>query len=184
MATAPTIMKRNQENAEEISPKGSIEDCFRIEETPLLRYAYSLVRRREVAEELVQDAFLRAHQHWAEIEQPRAWLYRAVRNLALNHLRKHKRESLTDEEQSKETSVQPDAQTHQLEAASKLRMLMAEMTESDQELIRLKYDENLSYAVIAEKLEIGVGNVGYRLHHLLKSLGDGLKRAGVEGSQG
>ena len=55
-----------------------------------------LVRRRELAEELVQDAFLRLHRHWDKVEQPRAWVYRAVRNLALNSLRKSQRESVEE----------------------------------------------------------------------------------------
>ena len=168
----------------ESTAKPSIEECFRVEETPLLRFAYSLVKRREVAEEMVQEAFMRAHQHWAEVEQPRAWLYRAVRNLSLNYLRKHKRESLSEDDDLQETKSTPDDQTRRLETAMQLRIVMAEMTEEDQQLISLKYDENLSYASISEKLGLGVGNVGYRLHHLLKTLGDALKRAGVEGSEG
>jgi RNA polymerase sigma-70 factor (ECF subfamily) len=67
--------------------------------------------------------------------------------------------------------------------AAQLRALMAEMSEPDRDLIRLKYEEDLSYASIGEKLGIGVGNVGYRLHHLLKSLGDGLKRVGVDSAE-
>ncbi|MGJ8672874.1 RNA polymerase sigma factor [Rubritalea sp.] len=170
--------------ATESSQKGSIEDHFYQEETPLLHYAYRLVRRKEVAEELVQEAFLRAHQHWSSVENPKPWLYRAVRNLALNYLRKHKRESLSDEEANTAFEELPDKQANQLETASKLRHLMGELEEVDRELIRLKYEENLSYAVIAEKLNISIGNVGYRLHHLLKSLAVSLKSAGVEGSEG
>lgn len=162
----------------------SIEQCFHAEETPLLRYAYGLVKRREVAEEVVQEAFMRLHQHWGEVEHARAWLYRAVRNLALNYLRKHQRETLSEEGDFQPDSHQPDEQAVRLEAASNVRRLIAEMPDSDRELIRLKFEENLSYAHISEKLELGVGNVGYRLHHLLKTLGDSLRRAGVEGSRG
>ncbi|MFD2159371.1 RNA polymerase sigma factor [Rubritalea tangerina] len=183
--TEPVPMKLmgNPKQATRSAAEHSLEECFRDEESPLLRYAYALVRRREVAEELVQEAFMRAHQHWGQMEQPRAWLYRAVRNLALNYLRKHRRESIGDEEAGESNDERPDRCTDKLETAAKLRALMSEMSESDQELIRLKYEEELSYAGIAEKLEIGVGNVGYRLHHILKSLGEGLKRVGVEGTE-
>src|SRR5688572_6688706 len=60
---------------------------FQSEETGLLRFAIGLVGRRAVAEELVQETFLRLHQVWDQVENPRGWLYRSLRNLALNHLR-------------------------------------------------------------------------------------------------
>ncbi len=48
--------------AEVISP--SIEDVFATEEVPLLKFAFGYVKRREVAEEIVQDAFMKIHQLW------------------------------------------------------------------------------------------------------------------------
>ena len=70
----------------------SMVTVFETEEGPLLRFAFGMIRRREVAEDLVQDAFLKLHKHWEEVENHRAWLFRCVRNLALNHIRDHKRE--------------------------------------------------------------------------------------------
>src|SRR4051812_38956297 len=70
---------------------------FEAEESALLHFALGLVGRRSVAEDLVQEAFLRLHPLWTEVENPRAWLYRCLRNLALNDLRDHRRETeLTD----------------------------------------------------------------------------------------
>ena len=71
----------------------SLAALFEAEESGLLRYAIGLVSRRMVAEELVQETFLRLHQVWSEVENPRAWLYRSLRNLALNHLRDRPLES-------------------------------------------------------------------------------------------
>jgi DNA-directed RNA polymerase specialized sigma24 family protein len=51
-------------------------------------------------------------------------------------------------------------------------------------LVRLKYLENLRYQEISQRTGLSVSNVGYRLHHLLKALADGLRRAGIEGSRG
>ena len=67
-----------------VAARPSLSELFASEEGPLLSYALGLVGRRSVGEELVQDAFLRLHQVWREVENPRAWLYRSVRNLALN----------------------------------------------------------------------------------------------------
>ena len=57
---------------------------------PLWRFAYGYVKSREVAEELVQEVFLSLWRNRGDVEARtciRAWLYAAVRNHALNHLR-------------------------------------------------------------------------------------------------
>jgi RNA polymerase sigma-70 factor (ECF subfamily) len=46
-------------------------------------------------------------------------------------------------------------------------------------MVRMKYFQGLKYQEIADKLEMSVGNVGYRLHHLLKDLGERLRKSGI-----
>jgi len=179
--------------------KPSLEAVFEAEESPLLRYAFGLVGRREVAEELVQDAFLSLHQHWEQVEHPRAWLFRCVRNRAFNHLRDHRRETLADPaaadcraggggcgpaDRAPAGAEAPDAVLGRLEAAGLVHLLLDEMDARDCELIRLKYFEGLKYSQISQRTGMSVGNVGYRLHHILKGLADSLRRAGVEGATG
>lgn len=171
--------------ATETKLKQSIAEVFDQEESALLRYAYGYTKRREVAEEIVQEAFLKLHQHWSDVDQPRPWLYKAVRNIALNAIRKSKRESLTGEDdslESEELAEQPDMQIRRIEAVAAMRLLMDKLSAKDRELVKLKFEEEMSYSLISEKLEIGVGNVGYRLHHVLKTLAEGLKRRGVDGT--
>lgn len=180
-------------------PGPSLATVFEAEESPLLRYAFGLVGRREVAEDLVQDAFLRLHQHWAEVQQPRAWLFRCVRNRAYNHLRDNRRETLTDPVSQEELGEKRGAgeRSHvaqgqeasdevlsRMEAAGALRMLMRDLDERDQLLLRLKYFEGLKYEEISQRSGMSVGNVGYRLHHILRELADSLRRSGVEGAGG
>jgi RNA polymerase sigma-70 factor (ECF subfamily) len=163
---------------------GTLADLFQTEEGPLLSFALGLVGRRSVAEDLVQEAFLRLHQVWGDIENPRAWLYRSLRNLALNHLRDHRREAeMSDQEPPNDDPITAEEMGRK-EAVGVVRMLMAELPPADGELIRLKYVENLKYEEISRRTGLKVGNVGYKLHHLLKGLADALRRAGVEGSNG
>jgi RNA polymerase sigma factor (sigma-70 family) len=70
------------------------------------------------------------------------------------------------------------------EAIGAVRMLLAEMPDEDRSLITLKYNEGLKYEEISRRTGLSVGNVGFRLHHALKRLLDGLRRAGIEGSEG
>ena len=56
----------------------------------LWKFAYGYVRSRDVAEEIVQEVFLslwRDRREWDVRSNARAWLYAAVRNHALNHIR-------------------------------------------------------------------------------------------------
>lgn len=165
-----------------MDPTPTLAAVFETEEGALLRFAYGLTGRREVAEDVVQDAFLRLHTHWDEVENARAWLFRCVRNLSLNHLRDHARE-VSEEAGKGAASAErpPDAAVGRMEAVGMVRMLVAELPEADRELVRLKYEEELKYEEISKRTGMSVGNVGYRLHHALKGLADSLRRAGIEG---
>jgi len=165
--------------------KTNIETLFNSEESALLRYAYSIVTRREVAEEIVQDAFLKLHKHWNDIDTPKAWIYRATRNLCLNHLRKHQRESLS-EDSDDETSANdlPDEELGRMEAIGTLKILIEELPADERALIQLKYHDELTYGKIGSQLNLGTGTVGYKLHHLLKKLSQALQKAGVTSSRG
>ena len=162
--------------------KPDLETVFSTEETVLLHCAFGILGRRELAEEVVQDAFLKLHEHWEEVDIPRAWLFRCVRNLALNVIRKNKREVIDDGPGERaETRECPDTELSRMEAVGMVRLLISEMATRDQEMVRLKYFEDLKYQEIAQRLEMSVGNVGYRLHHLLKDLGERLRKSGIEG---
>jgi RNA polymerase sigma-70 factor (ECF subfamily) len=162
----------------------SLAALFESDESALLHYAVGIVRRPIVAEELVQEAFLRLHKVWGQVDNPRGWLYRSIRNLALNHLRDTRQESQLDEESASLDETLPRELLGRSEAVGTVRMLLAEMTEDDRNLIRLKYHDDLKYEEISRRTGLSVGNVGFRLHHALKGLLDGLQRAGIEGSQG
>ena len=65
----------------------SLEELFAALEAPLLAYALRLTGGREVAEDVVQEAFMKLHAQFESVQTPRRWLYRTVHNLALNQRR-------------------------------------------------------------------------------------------------
>jgi len=165
--------------------KPSLRQVFDAEESPLLRYAHGLVGQRETAEDLVQDAFLKLHAHWEEVTHPRAWLFRCTRNLALSHLRDHKREVPMEPTREWESATpDPEQALGKLEAIGTLQLLVAELHDDDRTLIFLKYQEGLKYDQISQRTGLSVSNVGYKLHHALKNLADSLRRLGVESAEG
>lgn len=162
----------------------TVQSLFDTEETPLLRYAFSLVGRRAIAEEIVQEVFLQLHVKWDQIDSPKAWLFRSVRNRVYNHLRDHRREILADQEsEAPPADAEPDSPEStlmQMEAAGALRESLQELDDTDQQLVKLKYFEGLKYRDISDQTGLSVGNVGYRLHHILKELARKLRPLGLD----
>ena len=162
----------------------TLRSLFEAEETPLLRYAFSLVGRRAVAEEIVQEVFLQLHAHWDDVACPEAWLMRSVRNKAFNHIRDHKRETLhSDDHHARAPNVEdetPEEVLLRMETAGALQQTLAELDETDQQLVRLKYFDDLSYREMAAQTGLSISNVGYRLHHILKELGRKLRPLGID----
>ena len=174
----------NQSDAQGVS-KLTLRDLFDTEETPLLRYAFSLIGRRAVAEEIVQEVFLQLHKRWDEVDSPRAWLFRSVRNRAYNHIRDNQREVLNiDESKTASPNAEdeaPEAMLQRMETVAAVRQMVEELNESDRELLKLKYFEGLKYRDISIQTGLSVSNVGYRLHHILKELSGKLRQQGIDG---
>ena len=165
----------------------SLRTLFQTEESSLLRYAFSLSGRRAVAEEIVQEVFLQLHSRWKEVDSPKAWLYRSVRNRAFDHLRKSKRETLQSDEDvdghsKADAEEAPDALLERMEVAAKMRQLLDQLSETDRQLVNLKYFEGLKYRQISDKTGLTISNVGYRLHNILKRLAGQLQPLGIDES--
>lgn len=164
--------------------KPTYAEVFNAEESPLLHYAYGIVGQRETAEDLVQEAFLRLYAHWEQVDQPRAWLFRCTRNLAFSHLRDHRREIPLATQDWESSQPNPAQALGKLEAIGTLQLLICELDEDEQALIAMKYRDALKYEQISKKTGLSVSNVGYKLHHALKSLAASLQRLGVESADG
>lgn len=173
----------NQSGNQDVSEL-TLRALFDTEETPLLRYAFSLVGRRSVAEEIVQEVFLQLHAHWDDVDAPRAWLFRSVRNRAYNYVRDNRREVIDSDDPEVQAlraeDESPEAMMLRMEATGALRQLVEELDESDRQLVKLKYFEDLKYRDISARTGLSVSNVGYRLHHILKELANKLRSRGID----
>lgn len=173
----------NQSGAQGVS-EFTLRTLFDTEETPLLRFAFSLIGRRAVAEEIVQEVFLQLHAHWDDVDSPRAWLFRSVRNRAYNHIRDNQREILNvDDRKVQSLSAEdetPEATLLRMEAIGALRQMVEELDETDRQLVKLKYFEDLKYRDISAQTGLSISNVGYRLHHILKKLAAKLRPLGID----
>lgn len=173
----------NQSGAQGVSEL-TLRTLFDSEETPLLRYAFSLTGRRAVAEEIVQEVFLQLHIHWDDVDSPRAWLFRSVRNRVCNYIRDNQREVLGSADRDTQSphaeADTPEAMLQRIETVAALRQLVEELDEPDRQLVKLKYFEDLKYRDISVQTGLSISNVGYRLHHILKELAGKLRPLGID----
>src|SRR2546425_745994 len=166
----------------------SIEALFAALESPLLSYALRLLGDRALAEDAVQDAFMKLHEHFAEVREPRRWLYRTVHNQALNHRRQAGKivplEQPADDashaaNDTADPQPLPDEQIARWEGIGLVRLSLETLDDRSREVIRLKFNEGLSYREISVRTGLKVGHVGYLLHHALKDIADELAKNGV-----
>ncbi|QHI69768.1 RNA polymerase sigma factor [Tichowtungia aerotolerans] len=142
-------------------------------ERPLCSYAYGLLRNLEWARDAVQDSFLRlCGQKPAKLKGREApWLFRVCRNRSLDILRKEKpSEPLSESPETVTDDPTPDQQTEQNDLIALLPRFLAKLSKNQQEVIRLKFQQQLSYREIAQCTQLSESNVGYLLHTGLKTL--------------
>lgn len=182
---AKSMTSVRHEAAGEAAQPESIESLFAALESPLLSYALRFLGERARAEDVVQDAFMKLHAQFDGVHEPRRWLYRTVHNLALNQLRAGNRIVPMLEPQGEENQATPDPeplpdeQIVRWEGIGLVRLSLGALDARSRELIHLKFDEDLSYKQIAERTGLTVTNVGYILHHALKTIAAELVRSGL-----
>ena len=165
----------------------TIEQVFAALESPLLAYARRLLGDFAVAEDIVQEAFMKLHTQFRKVLTPRPWLYRTVHNLAVDHQRRTKRIVLvgdsTDDDRpandAADSQPMPDEQIARWEGIGLVRLVLETLDTRSRELIRLRFNEELSYKEIAGRTGLKVGHVGYLLHHALKAMAVELEKTEV-----
>ena len=110
-----------------------------------------------------------------------AWLFTVTRNRALDYVRKHSRiiaMPLPEDRQSEERG--PAETLESRDAAEWLLKLLDELTPNQREVIRLKFQSDLSYQEISDVTGLSVTNVGFLLHVGLKKLRAILREAPLD----
>ena len=144
-------------------------------EIPLLQYARRITGDREQARDVVQETFIKFQRNGAlrREDQPATWLFTVCRNAALNVCRKERRLMHLDEqliEARESEQPMPFNQLEQKEAAGFLLRIVATLPPRQQEIIQLKFQNDLSYQQIAKIMQTTANNVGVLLHTALKTL--------------
>ena len=156
-----------------ISTMSWIEPILERFERPLLQYAVSIAGNVESARDVVQDTFLRLAQHGPlQPDRLAPWLFTVCRNRAIDLKRKENRIIAMNDAHQELTSNEPDP-ADRLEAkenTTHLNRLLQRLPENQREVLRLRFQCDLSYREISEITQLAEGNVGFLLHTGIKSL--------------
>lgn len=135
----------------------------------LFRTAFYMTRRRELAEDSVQEAFLRAWRSFHTLDEGRSvrvWLLAILRNVIFDAARKRKREpgGPSFDEVGPETVPAPGLAPDERLADKDILAAMDGLPEDLRAVVLLAIVEDMKYREIADALDIPIGTVMSRLH--------------------
>jgi RNA polymerase sigma-70 factor, ECF subfamily len=144
----------------------------------VFQLCFRMVGNRHEAEDLAQEAFVRAFVNISSFNQAlkfSTWLYRIATNLCIDRLRKKKpdyyldaevagTEGLTMYSQIPAKTVLPEEEVVSLEIQQQIQLEISKLPEKYRSVIVLKYIEELSLNEISEILELPLGTVKTRIH--------------------
>jgi RNA polymerase sigma-70 factor (ECF subfamily) len=148
----------------------------------LFQLAHSYVRSREIAEELVQDAFLKVWQNRKSINTVEAYLHTTVKNLSLNHLkskyhRDHSGFLEIDDSDQKNAHAENELENKELEAAIEEGISL--LPEKCRVAFILTRDQEMTYQEVASHLGVSKETVKSQIKIALRKLKNHLDQMGL-----
>jgi RNA polymerase sigma-70 factor (ECF subfamily) len=178
---------------------GSFERLMETYQDRLYSFAWRLSGNPQDAEEIVQDAFVRAYRALQsypagriEALALRPWLYRITLNVFRNRVRGRRLavvsmddrpEDHADQEPAAPEHERPEVMASQAELRGELAAAVAALPERYRTAVVLRYVEGLSYAELAETLSQPVGTVKANVHRGIGQLRRQMM-ASMSGEQG
>jgi RNA polymerase sigma-70 factor (ECF subfamily) len=164
------VVKKREEDAAQKSELESFEALLLPHLDAAHNLARWLLRNEQDAQDVVQEAFLRAFKSFGGFRgsNGRAWLLTIVRNTSYTLLKKNRAVDLTtpfDEEihVAGHESVSPATILEHVEDAELIKEAMDELPAEFREILILRHQEGLSYKEIADIVQIPPGTVMSRL---------------------
>ena len=147
--------------------------------------AFGVLRHQDDALDVVQDAFIKAHKYLDKFEGNSSfytWLYRIVMNLAIDHLRKHRRVRPVELDEQKLDDATDEGLLPKLLGGNPGRALMdkeirhridealGELSDNHRAVLIMRELEGLSYEEMAQTMGCSKGTIMSRLFHARKNM--------------
>ena len=147
----------------------------------LLRLSRSILKDENMAQDAVQETFIRLLKQCDTIKDASklsSWIFRTCRNISIDFIRKDQRNKALSEKVSLEctgTTPSPDSAVEKADMVKYVHKTMKNLTPNESSCILLKMIEEKSYKEIAAITGLSVSNVGFQIHNGLKRLAGFLK---------
>ncbi|MCJ8008743.1 RNA polymerase sigma factor SigW [Lederbergia wuyishanensis] len=160
---------------------GEIVELFK---DKVFQLCYRMLGNRHEAEDIAQEAFVRAYVNIHSFNQSRkfsTWLYRIATNLCIDRIRKKKpdyfldaelagTEGLTMYSQIAAEGKSPDSEVETMELQEIVQREILRLPDKYRVVIVLRYIDDLSLNEISEVLEMPLGTVKTRIHRAREAL--------------
>jgi RNA polymerase sigma-70 factor (ECF subfamily) len=133
----------------------------------LYGFALSITSASRDAEDLVQETYLRAYRKFDQFEfgtSCKAWLFKIMRNIAIDQIRKKDPLLATGNEICDDDFACNDAKTDHLPCTIDIRRAFSRLPSKYKIVVLLKDIEGFTYKEIAEILNFPIGTVMSRLY--------------------
>lgn len=151
----------------------ALNELFKSIQEPLFRYIVSLVRDQHLAEDILQEVFMRIYRKLRWLREPqafRAWSYQIASREAFRYLNRERR--WTDQVRDEAALATQAAAENEFprELIESLPQLVEKLSPASRAVVVLFYLHELSLIETAAVLEIPVGTAKSRLAYGLESL--------------
>lgn len=143
-------------------------ELYRLSSKRLFVIAVRMTRRRDLAEEILQESFVNIWHHAdaysADKGAPMTWMSAIVRNRARDWLRRRHEVESNDEHEALIAAIPdrgsgPEERCMQSADAARLSCCMEQLDEKQQRVIHMAFFDGLSHAALAEKMGEPLGTV-------------------------
>ena len=150
-----------------------LRQLYRKYQNEIYLYLYSLSHNRELAQDLMQETFLKAILSLSDDHtNMRAWLYLVARNLYFNYQKKERQAVPIEEMESVTADGAPSLPEQMIQDEQKKLLYQAlfQLPERQREILQLHYFSNLSLKEIAKLLHQTPENIRVQAHRAKKEL--------------
>lgn len=140
--------------------------------------AYKIVNNRGEAEEVAQDAFIKAFNYLKSFNRQArfsTWLYRIVFNTAISYKRKNRLVTEAIDNKHVENPERADAGIERDDKQVFVNQALRKLNEADQLAIQLFYIKEFSLEEVADMMGQNVNTIKVRIHRARQRLADELK---------
>ena len=150
--------------------RGAFEQIFRTYYTDLCKFCLKYVRDEQVAEEVVQEVFIKLYSQNNKIDSIKSWLYKVLYNEFINvSKRENSHAKYVEYEKNHPEIFDSETKSDKEEVRQIVLKTINNFPEREKALLLL-YHEGMSYSEMAEILEINPNSVGKTLSRAIEKL--------------